>query len=184
MCRLHGVYRLCRPSASSSLSLPPWEPAMAMRRCEMKKVFGIYNNPDRRSVGYGFPVLPLFLLRDLFRLRSRTTMSMPIKAVIPIFLGLFIVPAHVQSLGPNWETHIVLTELDLDMIHAAVTQQIHGKAVGTTASWSNPASYNWGSIRLVKKLALRDQQCELEYTVHSAGPENYPEHIISPAVCS
>jgi hypothetical protein len=82
-----------------------------------------------------------------------------------------------QSLGPNWETHIVLTELDLDMIHAAVTQQIHGKAVGTTASWSNPASYNWGSIRLVKKLALRDQQCEeLEYTVHSVGPENYPEH--------
>jgi hypothetical protein len=47
VCRLHGVYRLCRPSASSSLSLPPWEPAMAMRRCEMKKVFGIYNNPDR-----------------------------------------------------------------------------------------------------------------------------------------
>ena len=146
MCRLHGVYRLCRPSASSSLSLPPWEPAMAMRRCEMKKVFGIYNNPDRRSIGYGFPVLPLFLLRDLFCLRSRTTMSMPIKAVIPIFLGLFIVPAQAQSLGPNWETHIVLTELDLDMIHAAVTQQIHGKAVGTTASWSDPASYNWGSI--------------------------------------
>ena len=150
---------------------------MAMRRCEMKKVFGIYNNPDRRCVGYGFPVLPLFLFRDLFRLRSRTTMSMPIKAIIPILLGLFIVPAQAQSLGPNWETHIVLTQLDLDMIHAAVTQQIHGKAVGTTASWSNPASYNWGSIRLVKKLALRDQQCEeLEYTVHSVGPENYPEH--------
>jgi hypothetical protein len=63
----------------------------ATRRCEMKKVFGIYNNPDRRRVGYGFPVLPLFLLRDLFRLRSRTSMSMPIKAIIPIFLGLFIV---------------------------------------------------------------------------------------------
>ena len=117
----------------------------------MKKVLGIYNNPDQ----------------------GRSTL---IKAIIPIFLGLFIVPAQAQWLGPTWETNIVLTQLDLDMIHAAVTQQIHGKAVGTTASWSNPASYNWGSIRLVKKLALRDQQCELEYTVHSAGPENYPEH--------
>ena len=76
-----------------------WEPAIAMRRCEMKKVFGIYNNPDRRCVGYGFPVLPLFLLRDLFRLRSRTTMSMPIKAVIPIFLGLFIAPAQAPIAG-------------------------------------------------------------------------------------
>jgi hypothetical protein len=109
----------------------------------MKKVFGIYNNPDRRCVGYGFAVRPLFLVRDLFRLRSRTTMSMPIKAIIPIFLGLFIVSAQAQSLGPNWETHIVLTQLDLDMIHAAVSQQIHGKAVGITASWSNPASENW-----------------------------------------
>ena len=100
-----------------------------------------------------------------------------IKAIIPIFLGLFIVPAQAQWLGPTWETNIVLTQLDLDMIHAAVTQQIHGKAIGTTASWSNPASYNWGSIRLVKKLALSDQQCEeLEYTMRTARPEIYSEH--------
>ena len=99
------------------------------------------------------------------------------QSIIPIFLGLFIVPAQAQWLGPTWETNIVLTQLDLDMIHAAVTQQIHGKAVGTTASWSNPASYNWGSIRLVKKLALRDQQCEeLEYTMRTARPEIYSEH--------
>ena len=125
---------------------------MRMRRCEMKKVLGIYNNPDQ----------------------GRSTL---IKAIIPIFLGLFIVPAQAQWLGPTWETNIVLTQLDLDMIHAALTQQIHGKAVGTTASWSNPASYNWGSIRLVKKLALRDQQCEeLEYTMRTARPEIYSEH--------
>jgi hypothetical protein len=123
---------------------------MPMRRCEMKKVLGIYNNPDQ----------------------GRSTL---IKAIIPIFLGLSIVPAQAQWLGPTWETNIVLTQLDLDMIHAAVTQQIHGKAVGTTASWSNPASYNWGSIRLVKKLA--DQQCEeLEYTMRTARPEIYSEH--------
>src|SRR3984893_12812874 len=102
----------------------------------------------------------------------RTTMSTLIKAIITIFLGLFIVPAQAQWLGPNWETNIVLTQLDLHMIHAAGTQQIHGKAIGTTASWSIPASYNWGSIRLVKKLTLRDQQCEeLEYTMRTARPE-------------
>jgi hypothetical protein len=155
----------------------------------MKKVLGIYNNPGRRLVGDGFPVQPLFsydmlgrrispfLVLDLFRLLWRTTMSTLIKGTIPIFLGLSIVPAQAQWLGPTWETNIVLTQLDLDMIHAAVTQQIHGKAVGTTASWSNPASYNWGSIRLVKKLALRDQQCEeLEYTMRTARPEIYSEH--------
>jgi hypothetical protein len=104
-------------------------------------------------------------------------MSTLIKAIIPIFLDLFIVPAQAQWLGPTWETNIVLTQLDLDMIHAAVTQEIHGKAVGTTASWSNPASYNWGSIRLVKRLALRDQQCEeLEYTMRTARPEIHSEH--------
>jgi hypothetical protein len=129
----------------------------------MKKVFGICTNADQRWSAD----LPMW----------RATMSTVIKAIIPIFLGLFIVPAQAQWLGPTWETNIVLTQLDLDMIHAAVTEQIHGKAVGTIASWSNPASYNWGSIRLVKKLALRDQQCEeLEYTMRTARPEIYSEH--------
>jgi hypothetical protein len=29
---------------------------MPMRRCEMKKVLGIYSNPDQHWVGDGFPV--------------------------------------------------------------------------------------------------------------------------------
>ena len=129
----------------------------------MKKILGIYDNPDRRWSAD---------LPSLAAVRRGL-----IKAIIPIFLGLFIVPAQAQWLGPTWETNIVLTQLDLDMIHAAVTQEIHGKAVGATASWSNPASYNWGSIKLVKKLALRDQQCEeLEYTMRTARPEIYSEH--------
>src|ERR1700732_4603113 len=65
--------------ARFSLSLAPGEPAMPMRRCEMKKVLGIYNNPDQ----------------------GRSTL---IKAIIPIFVGLFIVPAQAQWLGPTWET--------------------------------------------------------------------------------
>jgi hypothetical protein len=69
--------------------------------------------------GDGFPVQPLlsydmlghrirpFLVLDLFRLLWRTTMSTSVKAIIPIFLGLFIVPAQAQWLGPTWETNIV-----------------------------------------------------------------------------
>src|SRR6516162_7093253 len=64
----------------------------------------------------------------------------------------------------------------MEMIHNAVTNQIHGKSVGTGASWSNPASQNSGSIRLAKKLVRDGQQCEdIDYTVRS-GPPVYTEH--------
>lgn len=63
------------------------------------------------------------------------------------------------------------------MIHGAVTNDVHGKPVGTTASWSNPASGNSGSIKLVKRLTHKTQQCEdIEYTVRSGGPPAYTEH--------
>lgn len=63
------------------------------------------------------------------------------------------------------------------MIHAAVTNEVHGKDVGTTVSWSNPASGNSGSIELIKKLILNTQRCEeLAYTIRSSGPVSYSEH--------
>ena len=63
------------------------------------------------------------------------------------------------------------------MIHGAMTNQVHGKPVGTIASWSNPVSGNSGSVRLVKKLDHKDQQCEdIEYTVRSGGSPVYSEH--------
>jgi surface antigen len=103
-------------------------------------------------------------------------MSAPIKAIIPTLVGLFTVSAQAQLL-PTWETHIVLTQQDLDMIRGAVTQQVHSKPVRTTATWSNPASGNSGSVRPVKKLVRKTQQCEeLEYTVRSGGPPIYTEH--------
>jgi hypothetical protein len=49
-------------------------------------------------------------------------MSKPSATVIPILVGLFAMPAQAQWLGPSWETHIVLIQQDLDVIHAAVTQ--------------------------------------------------------------
>ena len=69
-------------------------------------------------------------------------MSLPVKALIPV-IGLIAGSAQAQLL-PTWETHITLTQQDLDMIRGTVTNQIHGKPVGTTASWSNPASRKFG----------------------------------------
>src|ERR1700719_2498071 len=66
---------------------------------------------------------------------------------------------------------------DLEMIRGTVTNQIHGKPVGTAASWSNPASGNSGFIKLGKKLTRKKQQCEeIEYTVRSGGTPVYTEH--------
>jgi len=104
-------------------------------------------------------------------------MSLPVKTFVPFVAGLMIAGAAQAQLLPTWETHITLTQQDLDMIRGAVTNQVHGKAVGTTASWTNPASGNSGSIRLVKKLARKNQQCEdIEYTVRSGGTPVYTEH--------
>jgi len=96
-------------------------------------------------------------------------MSRSVNALFPILVGLATASAQAQLL-PTWETNIVLTQQDLDMIHSAVTNQVHGKPLGTVASWSNPASGNSGSLKLVKKLVLKNQRCEeVEYTVRSGG---------------
>lgn len=103
-------------------------------------------------------------------------MSRAVKALIAVVVGLVAAPAGAQ-LFPTWETHITLTQQDLDMIHNAVTNEVHGKAVGTTAAWSNLASGNSGTIRLVRKLMLNGQQCEeVEYTARTKGPPVYTEH--------
>jgi len=104
-------------------------------------------------------------------------MSLPVKTFVPFVAGLMIAGAAQAQLLPTWETNITLTQQDLDTIHGAVTNQVHGKPVGTTASWSNPASGNSGSIKLVKKLTWNNQRCEdLAYTVRSGGTPVYTEH--------
>ena len=104
-------------------------------------------------------------------------MSRPINALLPFVAGLLIAGVAQAQLLPIWETHITLTQQDLDMIREAVTNQVHGKPVGTKAHWRNPASGNSGSIKLVKKLPRKNQQCEdLGYTVRSGGTPVYTEH--------
>ena len=104
-------------------------------------------------------------------------MSSNHKVLIPVVAGLMLAGAAEAQLLPAWETHITLTQQDLDMIHAVVTNQVHGKLVGTKVSWSNPASGNSGYVKLNKKLVKNGQQCEsIGYTVRSKGPPVYTEH--------
>jgi surface antigen len=108
---------------------------------------------------------------------KETEMLVSAKAFAPFAASLMIAAASQAQLLPTWETHIVLSQQDLDMIHRIVTNQIHGKPAGTMASWSNPASGNSGSVKLVKKLVHNSQQCEaIEYMVRSGGRPVYTEH--------
>jgi surface antigen len=104
-------------------------------------------------------------------------MSLKAKALVPLLAGSILAASAQAQLLPTWETHITLTQQDLDIIRGAVTDQVHGKSVGTIASWHNPASGNSGSIKLVKKLTRKNQQCEdVEYVVRSGGTPVYTEH--------
>lgn len=105
-------------------------------------------------------------------------MSGTLKAMVVAMAAFSAVSAQAQMLGPNWQTNVALTEQDLNMIHAAVGQRIHGKPVGTTTTWRNPDSGNSGTIELVKDLALKNQKCEeIAYTAHSTKPGYPSEHF-------
>ena len=84
-----------------------------------------------------------------------TMPSLPFKALIQV-VGVIAASAQAQLL-PTWETHITLTQQDIDMIRGAVTNEVHGKPVGTKAHWTNPASGNSGTMKLVKKLTRQNQ---------------------------
>ena len=104
-------------------------------------------------------------------------MSVSLKAILVAVAAFSAVPAQAQLLGPSWEANIILTPHDLDLIHAAVTDRVHGKPVGTTVFWNDPASGNSGSITLEKKLIIRNQQCEeIAYTIRSSEPGIHTEH--------
>jgi surface antigen len=106
-------------------------------------------------------------------------MPISIKPLLLIIAGLASPMAQAQFLGSGFESNISLTREDLDTIRQTVNQQIHGKPVGTTGSWSNPSSKNSGTIKLLKKFTARNMRCEeLGYTlmttaVAGASPEHY-----------
>jgi surface antigen len=104
-------------------------------------------------------------------------MPVPIKPLVLAIAGLASPAAEAQLLGLGFESNITLTQQDLDMIRQTVNQQIHGKPVGATASWSNPSSQNSGTIRLLKKFPARNMHCEeIGYTLMTTAMAVAPEH--------
>jgi len=104
-------------------------------------------------------------------------MSIPIKPLVLIAASFVGTAAHAQLLGLGWESNITLTQEDINLIRQTVSQQIHGKAVGTTASWSNPSSKNSGTIKLLKKFNARNMRCEeVGYTLQTTAMAVPPEH--------
>ena len=103
-------------------------------------------------------------------------MSLYRKVLIPTIVGLMVAGAAQAQLLPTWESHITLTQQDMEMIHNAVTNQIHGKPVGTAASWTNAgSSRNWSAkARNARTSTIR---CD-------RGRRFIPSTIISPAVCN
>jgi len=109
--------------------------------------------------------------------RKRASMSIPIKPLVLVVAALTSAAAEAQLLGPSFESNITLTREDLDMLRQTVTQQIHGKPVGTAASWSNPSSKNSGTIKLLKKFTARNMRCEtIGYTLTTTASAVSPEH--------
>ena len=97
--------------------------------------------------------------------------------VFVVFAALASPAAQAQLLGPSFESNITLTREDLDMMRQTVAQQIHGKPVGATASWSNPSSKNSGTIKLLKKFSTRNMRCEtIGYTLATTASNISPEH--------
>jgi surface antigen len=106
-------------------------------------------------------------------------MSMPLKAITMMVVLIVGLPAEAQFLGLGLESNIELTKLDLAIIHRTVDQQVHGKAVGTTASWSNSDSGNYGTIALVKKYSVNGRPCEsVGYTLGTRKMSVPPEHYM------
>jgi surface antigen len=106
-------------------------------------------------------------------------MSIPIKPLVLIIAGLASSAAEAQFLGLGFESNITLTQQDLDMIRQTANQQIHGKPVGTTASWSNPDSKNSGTVKLLKKFPARNMRCEeIGYTLVTTATAVSPEHYV------
>jgi hypothetical protein len=83
--------------------------------------------------------------------RGAAAMSSRVGPIVLVLTGLLGAPAQAQPLLPAWETNITLTQDDLDLIHRTVDTQIHGKPLGTSASWVNPNTGNAGTIKLLHK---------------------------------
>jgi surface antigen len=106
-------------------------------------------------------------------------MPLPLRAIVLVAALLVWLPAEAQLLGLGFESNIELTKQDLKIVHRTVDQQVHGKPAGTTASWSNPDSGNFGTVKLLKSYTLNGRSCEtVEYTLATRRMAVPPEHYV------
>lgn len=85
-------------------------------------------------------------------------------------LALTVQPAHAQLMGPTWETNVVLTQADIEIIKTALATKIHGREQGIVATWANRTSGNSGSVTLQGISARDGRRCEqIEYRMVSAA---------------
>lgn len=106
-------------------------------------------------------------------------MSMPKAAIVMVAACFASLPARAQFLGFGFESNIELTKQDIDIIHQTVDRQVHSKAVGAAASWTNPGSGNYGTITLLKKYTVNGRPCEsVGYTLATKRRPVSPEHYM------
>ena len=106
-------------------------------------------------------------------------MPLMLKFGLPIALSLVLQPAYAQVLGLSWETNVTLTQADLDMIKATLSQQIHSKMPGVTASWRNPASGNSGAVTLLSVSSREGRRCEqIEYRMSPPAKSNPSDRFV------
>jgi len=103
------------------------------------------------------------VLRQFDVVKRKLMMSTMLKYALPIVFAFAAAPLHAQ-LGPGWESYVRLSQGDINMIKTTLTGQVHGKKLGTTASWTNPKTGNSGSITLLKIWSRDGRRCEqIEY---------------------
>lgn len=102
---------------------------------------------------------------------------------VPCAFLLTLLPAHAQGLmGPMWDTYVTLTRGDMDAIRGIVTQQIHNKKPGASASWKSQESGNSGMVTLLSAFSRQGHRCErIEYRI--SPPQGTPSDRFTLTSC-
>ena len=107
---------------------------------------------------------------------------------MPTPLGAFAVgeaiAASTASVRRRWfgwlwknTEEITLTHGDIERLEV-VLSELHGKPIGTDASWDNPKSRNSGSVRLLERMTYNGQDCEvLQYDLQNA--DRHERHVFA-----
>ena len=90
-------------------------------------------------------------------------------------LVLFASSAGAQGLTKLWNDQTPLTAQDRDAIISTVQQQIHGKPVGTVATWHNAPEGHSGAVTLLGRSTRQNMPCErIQYDMKE--PQSTRQH--------